>query len=260
MVSTRDLLVGQRRNRRCPAEFADADDQSGLKQTAILEVIDQGTEPIVQSRQHRPQAWEVIDVGIPHLHVAHAGLNDRDLHLDQSPGQQQSLAVLVPPVAVSHLSAFGVDVQRRFELSGGEHREGGLLLGGVLDSLRRLIDTSLLLVDCSQQLAAIAEPVDAESVEQREIVDLVVLVVRIAVEHEGIVLGAKESRVLTRPDQRALDQRVGDGDLAGQAVGARPKQRDAATVAGPVGSLQRFRLVGIARVRLHVTRQGIVRT
>ena len=90
------------------AEFAPDDDGDVFFQAAVIQVLDEGGQALVQLRQLVPQVAEVVLVGVP---VAELERDDGDARFHQAAGHQQGLPHRRLAVFLPRLWFFALEVE-----------------------------------------------------------------------------------------------------------------------------------------------------
>ncbi len=106
------------------AEFAHHHHERLVQQAVHFEIVEKRRDALVERRkQPGAKLLAVVGVGIPVVHVAHVGLDDRHAGLDQPARQQERLAEHVPAVAIAQARIFAVELERPLDAARGQHRE-----------------------------------------------------------------------------------------------------------------------------------------
>ena len=106
------------------AEFADHHHEGFIEQAVGIEIVEKSGDALVKRRKEsRAELPAVVGVGIPVIHVAHIGLDDRHTGLDEPSRQEERLAEHVASVAIAEARIFAVEVERSFDAARGQHRE-----------------------------------------------------------------------------------------------------------------------------------------
>ena len=261
VVPARHGLPGQRRDARSPSKLADDDDQRRVQQTSLDQIVQQRAHSAIGLRQQLTlQSREVIHVSVPGLNDAHVALHDRDFRLHHAPCEKQRLAASAATVTLANFRSLGLDLKRFAKSTGSQHRVRHIELVRQFPSGSRLTKIRFGSNGLFEQFSPPLNPLHIEAVDKAQSVDFEIRFVRIVLQHERVVLRADEAGVLTRPDERSFNQRVGQRDVTRQTICRRPQIIHCGSVARPVAAVERFVLVRVSTELLDGTGQCVVRT
>ena len=156
---------------RCAAELTPANDDDILVQSALVQIVDERSDTLVEHGEILPGAVEVSAVPVPpaegERHTAHT-------HLDEAAGEQEVIEQLgravgcqlggATAVTVAQFHVFLPDVERLGEFAGCEHSKRLLVVGVHALDQAGVVDVAPELVEALQELAAVIQPLEGDAV------------------------------------------------------------------------------------------------